>query len=394
MPFYKSDPIFGCKSNMENEPFYERFRCSLIMPLVLFWNVKDVLDDLNYYRAKVGVKPTYNILGGKNVLFLVNNFFGFETPFSVPPLHQEIGPILPDIYPDLSPSLSEFLETHPKTMYFTLGTQAYTTPQNYIILLQSFIELINQNILDGIIWSTVKTDISELPPFITLSSNISIPTSNILNNLFPNIFVMNFAPQFALLSHKHLRVFLSHGGANSCHESMYTATPMLLFPIIDDQNSNAEKLEDAGMALRLSRFNLDVNDIVFKVKRLLTDESFKMSAKRMQILAKINSKRKHRGADLIEVVLNSVKYRGNKSDNGEWNVDNSILLKDLITPDTRMGFIKGNHFDVLAFALIIVIILVGALGYGIWKLVYLVGKSVGKLISVRNYAYLKSKKEQ
>ncbi|CAG8588440.1 12628_t:CDS:2 [Gigaspora margarita] len=359
-PFYKSDPIFGCKSNMENESFYERFRCSLIMPLGFFWSFRHALNDLNYYRAKVGVEPSYTFQGGNNILFLADNFFGFETPFAVPPLHQDIGPILPDIYPDLAPSLSEFLEVHPRTMYFTLGTQSYTTPKNYIILLQSFIELINQNILDGIIWSTVKTNISELPPFITLSSNISIPTSNILNNLYPNFYVTNFASQFALLSHKNLKIYLSHGGASSCHESMYTATPMLMFPLSNDQEGNTEKLVDTE------------------------------SAKRMQILAKVNSKRKYRGADLIEVVLNSVKYRGNMNDNGEWEVDNNVLLKDLITPDTRMGFIKGKYLDVLGTGFLIIIILVGSLGYSIWKFI----RFVGKLVKSENFQVsLKSKKE-
>ncbi|CAG8851358.1 19540_t:CDS:1, partial [Racocetra persica] len=161
--------------------------------------------------------------------------------------------------------LDSFLNTHPRTMYFTLGSNVFTSPQNIAILLKSFLELINQNIIDGVIWAIVRTNVTELMPF----SNVNFPISDILNNNYPHIHITKFAPQFAILSHENTKVYLSHGGASSCHESMYTATPMLILPIIGDQPVNAEKLELAGMALRLSKFDLTVDDIVLKIKRLL-----------------------------------------------------------------------------------------------------------------------------
>ncbi|CAG8812209.1 27233_t:CDS:2, partial [Gigaspora margarita] len=52
-------------------------------------------------------------------------------------------------------------------------------------------------------------------------------------------------------------------------------------------------LELAGMALKLSKTDLKV--------------------------AKVNSKRKYRAADLIEIVLNTAKYKGVKDVNGGFN---------------------------------------------------------------------------
>ncbi|CAG8730093.1 12750_t:CDS:1, partial [Cetraspora pellucida] len=223
------------------------------------------------------------------------------------PIHQEIGPVLPDTFPNLSLELDQFLSAHPRTMYIALGTIVYTTPKNYAIILQSAFELINQNILDGVIWSTVRFNESDLPSAFTLSTGDVIPTSNILNNLYPHVYIMKYAPQFAILSHENTKVFLSHGGVGSSHESMYTATPMLVLPIAFDQDGNAERLEFTGMALNLSKFELEVDDIISKVIRLMNESSFKMNAERMQVLAKFNSKRKYRGADLIDIVMNLAK---------------------------------------------------------------------------------------
>ncbi|CAG8718948.1 13571_t:CDS:2, partial [Gigaspora margarita] len=342
-PPYKSDPLHGCHVTMENESFYDRFKCAIISPFKPLWTLMSLESELNKQRVSLGVEPYWDPRSRmNNILFLVDTFFGFELPAPTLPLQQEIGPILPDTFPNLTPELDSFLNIHPRTMYFALGTNVFTTPQNIAILLKSCLELINQNIIDGVIWATVKTNITELMSF----SNTDFPISNILNNNFPHIHITKFAPQFAILSHENTKVFLSHGGASSSHESIYTATPTLVLPIMGDQFGNAEKLEVAGMALKLSKFNLTVDDIVLKIKRLLSEESFKKNAERLSFVAKLNSKRKYRAADLIEMVMNTVKYDGIKDENGNLRTNNNVLLRDWITANKRMGFIKGNYIDV------------------------------------------------
>ncbi|CAG8709231.1 14737_t:CDS:2, partial [Cetraspora pellucida] len=316
-PPIRSDPYMGCHVNMENESFYNRFMCAIVQPLKLNWLVRDNLNYINARRAEVGVSKHHDFRGRTNTLFLIDSFFGFEVPTAWPPLHQEIGPILPDTFPSLSPDLELFLSTHPRTMYVALGTYCYTTPENYAAILQAALELINRNVLDGMIWATVRFNESELPSTLNLSTGDIIPTSNLLNNLHPHIYITKFAPQFAVLSHQNTKVFLSHGGVGSSHESMYTATPMLVLPIAFDQPGNAERLEHTGMALKLSKLDLSVDDIISKVIRLMDDESFKINAKKMQVLAKFNSKRKHRGADLIEIMMNLAKFEGIKNENGD-----------------------------------------------------------------------------
>ncbi|CAG8535100.1 7800_t:CDS:2, partial [Scutellospora calospora] len=364
------NPMLGCPVSMENESFYNRFRCAVVQPLRLGWHFRKNLNYLNAKRAEVGVSGHCDFRGTiANTLFLVDNFFGFEVSSAWLPLHQEIGPILPDIYPDLSPDLELFLSAHPRTMYIALGTAAYTTPKNFVIVLQSALELINSNILDGVIWATVRFNESDLPSTFTLSNGDIISTSNLSNNLYPHIYITKYAPQFAILSHENTKVFLSHAGVGSSHESMYTATPMLLLPIGFDQPGNAGKLELTGMALLLSKLDLRVDDIVSKVKRLMFEKSFKINAERMQVLAKFNSKRKYRGADLIEIVMNLAMLEGVRNENGELEVDNKVLMRHWITPNSRMGFIRGNYLDVFGVAIIIVLVTITSLVYGFYKVI-------------------------
>ncbi|CAG8782003.1 10084_t:CDS:2 [Gigaspora margarita] len=294
------------------------------------------INDINAQRAKVGVDPHWNY-GGRisNILMLLDNFFGFE----------EIGPILPDIYPSLTHNTSKHC--------------GYS---------KSFLELIDQDVIDGVIWATVKTDTSEL---LSLN-NSNIPMSVILNKNHPHIHITKYAPQFAILSHENTKLFLSHGGVSSCLESMYNARPMLILPIMGDQPGNAEKLKMAGMALSLSKTNLDVNDIVAKVKRLLDEKSFKKNAERLQLLAKVNSKRKYRGADLIKVVLNTAKHEGIEEENGGFKIDNEILLRDWITPDSRMGYIRGKYLDVYSVAFTLSLALSGGFVYALFKIINLI----------------------
>ncbi|CAG8477014.1 19160_t:CDS:2 [Gigaspora margarita] len=177
-----------------------------------------------------------------------NNFYGLEIPSSDSPFHQNIGPVIPDTFLGLTPVLDSFLNAHPRT-----------------ILL-------------------VRTDTSKSLQLANSSNQIT----SILNNEYPHIHISKFSPQFAILSHVNTKLFLSHGGAGSSHESMYTTTPMLA--------------------------NLQVDNIVSK----------------------------YRAADLIEIVMSSAKYQGVKDENGEFKVDNENLLRDWNTPDTRMGFIREN----------------------------------------------------
>ncbi|KAF0471131.1 UDP-Glycosyltransferase/glycogen phosphorylase [Gigaspora margarita] len=85
---------------------------------------------------------------------------------------------------------------------------------------------------------------------------------------------------------------------------------MLILPMLGDQPGNAVKLEVYGMALRFMNNNLEINDEVSKVKR----------------------------------------FEGIKDENGCLMIDNNVLLKEWMSPGSRIGFIRGSYLDVYTVA--------------------------------------------
>ncbi|CAG8840548.1 33002_t:CDS:1, partial [Racocetra persica] len=50
-------------------------------------------------------------------------------------------------------------------------------------------------------------------------------------------------------------------------------------------------------------------------------------------------------------------------------IDNENLLSDWITPDTRMGFIRGNYLDVYGVAFVLCLVLCGGFAYALLTIV-------------------------
>jgi hypothetical protein len=262
-------------------------------------------------------------------------------------------------------------------MFVALGTFLFLSPENNAKLLQSLVEAIENNIIDGAIWGNIKKKQKLFPPNVTLSDGRIISTSDIFDNKYPHIHIELYTPQFAILNHTNTKIFLSHAGPGSAYESLFTGTPILALPIAFDQLGNSDKLVSAGVALKLDKLNLRVNDILDKIEFLQKDEQTQINLKRLKTLTIINSKRKHRAADLIEYTLHS--YALKRKDDDEGVVEDRIF-KGLITPDTKMGYIRGSYLDVYAVALTVAIgILTGFL-----LIFYKVGKLIfGKLFKNR-----------
>ncbi|PKC64679.1 UDP-Glycosyltransferase/glycogen phosphorylase [Rhizophagus irregularis] len=351
---YKSDPMIGCNVNMEQETFFKRFKCAIITPIQMNIILSPYIKELDELRRRVGITSSNFSEKLQNSLFLADTFFGFETSHPTSPLYQEIGPIMADEYKTLPKKLYNFITLHRRIIYINFGTQIYTTSKNNAILLQAFIEAINNRIIDGIIWtfdSFNSTSTKELfPPTIKLSNNEIINTLNILNNNYhPSIhFTDNYSTQFSILNHKNIIIHLTNGELVSIYESLYTGTPMLLLPIAFDQLSNSEKLLKSNVGLLLSKNSLNIRDIINKIRILQMDKKIFLNMERMKNLVIINCKRKFRAADLIDFVLYSNKLKlncNNQEEDEEENCDNEDL-KVWITPESRMGFIKGKYLDI------------------------------------------------
>uniref|UniRef100_U9UCE8 UDP-Glycosyltransferase/glycogen phosphorylase n=1 Tax=Rhizophagus irregularis (strain DAOM 181602 / DAOM 197198 / MUCL 43194) TaxID=747089 RepID=U9UCE8_RHIID len=284
---HKSDPTLKCHVSLENVSFFERFRCVIIEPIRLLYLTYPFINRLNDARKQINVESVFTSAGRllRTSLVLVDTFFGFEVPQTLPPNIQEIGPVMSEEYPSLTPELDDFLNGHKRVLYVSFGTRFFTTIENNNKLLKAFIEAIDKKIIDGVIWTLVLTSKDDFSPTLNLIDGTAIQTSSILNNKHPHIHISKFGPQFSILNHNNTKLFLSHGGTISCHESLYTG-------------------------LILSKLNLDVNDVISKIDLLLKDENVKKNVKRLKFLSMINSKRKYRAADLIEYTLHDSHNKG------------------------------------------------------------------------------------
>ncbi|CAG8568925.1 2012_t:CDS:2 [Ambispora gerdemannii] len=339
-PIYKTDYISGCHVSLENLSFWDRFKCAVILHPILKLLQYESMFYFNSHRSAHGIEWVWSPMERiKDSLYLANSFFGFEIPEKLSPLVQEIGPIYYEYYEPLTKEPKEFLDSHPKTLYIAFGGRFWTITENYKKIMQTILEAINTKLLDGAIWSIPASHLKGIPGNITLNDGTVIDTAQIVASKHPHILLQNWAPQFAILNHTNVKLYLTHGGIQSVQESLYHAVPMLVLPLYIDQWGNAEKLMLQGCALAVSKLSLSVNDMLSKMRMLMTDDKIKLNLLRMQTLARMNGNRKYRAADLIEYVMDHAKLDPNSG-------SRIPTVQEWVTPDRRMGWIRGNNVDI------------------------------------------------
>ncbi|KAF0381788.1 UDP-Glycosyltransferase/glycogen phosphorylase [Gigaspora margarita] len=240
------------------------FRCAIIEPIKSIFEMLSSIEELNKLRSTLGIKPVHNPFERiKDSLFLANTFFGLEVPYPLPPLVQEIGPVMQDKYPLITSKLSSFKSSHSQILFISFNPNTFIRPETNLIILHAIIESIQNKIINSAI-------------------------------------------------------------------------------------CNSEKLVGLGVALTLP--NYFSTNHVKKIFKILNDENLQKNLKKTKLLVRINSKRKHRAADLIEFVLHAsflIPLDNTVDDDDyddyriiEMSGDYEGLLKEWIAPDARMGFFK------------------------------------------------------
>jgi UDP:flavonoid glycosyltransferase YjiC (YdhE family) len=95
------------------------------------------------------------------------------------------------------------------------------------------------------------------------------------------------------------RVFVSHCGTNSVHESLAVGTPIVGIPMFADQLDWAVRVADAGAGVWLDKTRFGADDLNQAIVRVLSDPSFAQSMPRLQ-RAFADAGGVRRAADIIE----------------------------------------------------------------------------------------------
>jgi len=126
----------------------------------------------------------------------------------------------------------------------------------------------------------------------------------------PNVRLVEWVDQNAMLGHPDLGMFLTHGGHNSISEAAFHGVPILAVAIFGDQWESAARAKFHGFGESLDKRMLRSEVIKEHVVKVLENDGYKQAAARLSRGMKLFRKRRHpvdSAVDLIEDEIEAVK---------------------------------------------------------------------------------------
>ncbi|XP_050409430.1 UDP-glucuronosyltransferase 2B33-like [Patella vulgata] len=103
--------------------------------------------------------------------------------------------------------------------------------------------------------------------------------------------VSKWIPQRSILSHKNVKLFITHCGANGIGEAINNGVPMLGFPIFGDQPANAHNMVERRYGLYMELFTAQSDEITAKINEVIDNPSYKSNVyNASQILKELNER--------------------------------------------------------------------------------------------------------
>ncbi|GGX48385.1 glycosyltransferase [Streptomyces noursei] len=202
-------------------------------------------------------------------LVLCNSIAELDYPVRLPRQMKLVGAMVPPLpeAPD-DEELSGWLDAQSSVVYAGFGTITRLTRQQ----VSAMVEVARR--LDGrhqVLWKLPSGQQHLLPPAETLPGNLRI------ESWVPS--------QLDVLAHPNVKVFFTHAGGNGYNEGMYFGKPLVVRPLWVDCYDQAVRGQDFGISLTLDRpRDMDVNDVVDKLTRVLETPSFRRNAERLGTL--------------------------------------------------------------------------------------------------------------
>lgn len=209
--------------------------------------------EVNRYRRSRNLSPIDVNLRHRKDLILTNSAFGLEYSRPLPPNVHMVGPMLPRAEGPLPAEYDRWLGGGLPVVFANLGTVAVPSE------------------------SQVRKLCSALTSnkFRTLWVLRGKARSYLPSSLPANMRVESWVPsQLGVLRHPNVRVFLSHCGINSAHESIEGETPIVGIPMLADQLDMAIRIKDAGVGLYVDKRNFSVAKLSQCIANVLSDPKY------------------------------------------------------------------------------------------------------------------------
>ncbi|KAI9496722.1 hypothetical protein BDB00DRAFT_758169 [Zychaea mexicana] len=329
-PYINKCRILLGETTTEHMSLPYRFYKKFMFPIAAHWHLGEAREKFRQKRMELTGDMAPPADPARNSLKIVNNFYGIEEARPMGPLVEMIGPIYNAVYDPLPPSIKDFLDKHERVVFVAFGQHASAKPFDTKRILEELLSLVESNLIDGIVWGVVKSS-AGLPDTVTTKSGRTYDIKDLWEDeKHPNVRLLPWAPQFAILNHPSVITFLSHGGGMSIFEALYAGKRTVIKPFFGDQPGHALHFEreQLGGYLKLAE-----PEAFETLRRVIEDKdgTIQNNIKRYQALVQIRAKHAvTRGADLVEeVIFTSV--------NGH--------LPHRLDVARRLSYLKANDYD-------------------------------------------------
>ncbi|KAJ4434827.1 hypothetical protein ANN_23398 [Periplaneta americana] len=191
--------------------------------------------------------PSITELKKNTSLIMANSHFSLNTPRPTIPAFVEVGGLHLKTDGKLPKDLKTYLDNSKEgVIYFCLGSliKSSTLPEDKK---QMFIEAFSNTKLN-VLWKI--DEISGLPD---------------------NVKTYKWFPQFEILKHPNVRMFITHGGLMGTMEGVYTGVPMIGVPMFADQELNINVCVMKGIAILLDFDTLTTEKITNAIDAILNN---------------------------------------------------------------------------------------------------------------------------
>ncbi|XP_054733963.1 UDP-glycosyltransferase UGT4 [Anastrepha obliqua] len=187
---------------------------------------------------------------------------------------------------ELPMHIAYFIESAPSgVVYISLGADART------------VDLAREK-LDTIL--DVITDLKDYH-FLIKWEDLKFYTS-----LPKNVMIAEWWPQESILLHSNVKVFISACGLMSIIESINGLTPILAIPIFPEQEVNARRLQQQGIALMMSFDAISYDALLHNIQLLATNENYAIQvAEKRRLLNSNYGTPISRSSHYIDLILSS-----------------------------------------------------------------------------------------
>ncbi|XP_014479876.1 PREDICTED: UDP-glucuronosyltransferase 2B19-like [Dinoponera quadriceps] len=285
----------------------------------------------------------------------VKKYFGMKDT-AISDLHNDISLYLVDSHPSLhgikplTPAVVEVAGLHIKNDSVTLSpeVQKWLDESKDGCVYFTFGSMIRIETFSKEIIEIFYKSFKKIAPVRVLMKVAK--KEDLLPGLPDNVMTQSWFSQIAVLKHKNIRAFITHGGLKGTQEAIYFGVPMIGIPLFLDQNSNILSFERKEVAISLNSIH-DVTEekLTSALNSILKDPIYR---KNVQKLSKLFV---DRPMSALDTAIFWVEYVGK---NGNF----------LQSPAMQLHWWQRNLLDIYAFLLFVVIAVLLVLRFIFWKI--------------------------